>query len=228
MIRDQMHVEEPIISQLVERKGTELAFSKTNPFAVVTTIINPELCLLIKIGSTTTMLRVTGMALLWKGIKDGPSSILGQNPMTGCHVNPCAVVVFKQAMEGILLDQLIGKNHLAKLVFLAHGKLQEPTTIANFRIDLFILSFRTKGLSKKGLVHMELQILNLVGPMDTGNSIVLSDERHMVELVVEAEEELPATGEEIREDGMNGLFTVGQNLTVRCRTAVLKLHPTNC
>jgi hypothetical protein len=64
--------------------------------------------------------------------------------------------------------------------------------------------------------------------MDTGNSIVLSDERHMVELVVEAEEELPATGEEIREDGMNGLFTVGQNLTVRCRTAVLKLHPTNC
>lgn len=136
-----MHAEGPIISQLVERKGTELAFSK-NPFAVVTTIINPELCLLIKIGSTTTMLRVTGMAL-WKAI-DGPSSILGQNPMAGCHVNPCAVVVLKQAMQGILLDQLIGKNHTAKLVFSAHGKLQEPTTIVNFRIDLFFLSFKTK------------------------------------------------------------------------------------
>jgi hypothetical protein len=225
MIRDQMHFKGPIISQVVERKATELAFSKMNPSAVVTIIINPELCLLIKICSTTTMLRVTGMAL-WKGIEDGPSSILGQNPMAGYHVS--AVVVFKQAMEGILLDQLIGKNHTAKLVFLVYGKLQEPTTIANFRIDLFILSFRTEGLSNKGLVHMELQILNLIGPMDTGNPIVLSDKRHIVELVVEAEEELPTMGEEILEDGMNGLFTVGQNLTVRCRMAVLKLHPTNC
>lgn len=64
--------------------------------------------------------------------------------------------------------------------------------------------------------------------METGNSIVLSDKCHMVELVVEAEEELPATGEEIREDGMNGLFAVGQNLSVRCRLSVLELHPANC
>jgi hypothetical protein len=31
--------------------------------------------------------------VLWKGIEDGPSSILGRNPMAGCTVNPCAVVV---------------------------------------------------------------------------------------------------------------------------------------
>lgn len=95
MIRDQMHVDGPIISQLVERKVTELAFSTANPCAVVTTIINLELRLLIKIGSTTTMLRVSGMAL-WKRIEDGPSSMLGQNHMPGCHMN--AVVVFKKAM----------------------------------------------------------------------------------------------------------------------------------
>lgn len=117
---------------------------------------------------------------------------------------------------------------MAKLVFLAHGKLQEPTTIVDLRIELFVLSFRTEGLFNKGLVHMELQILDLVGPMETDNSIVLSDECHMVELVVKAEEELPAKGEDIQEDGMNGLFAVGQNLTVRCRMAVRKLHPTNC
>uniref|UniRef100_A0A0A9FY90 Uncharacterized protein n=1 Tax=Arundo donax TaxID=35708 RepID=A0A0A9FY90_ARUDO len=86
-------------------------------------------------------LQVTNM-VLWKGIEDGPISILGGIPVAGCMVNPC-VVVLKQAMEGILfLYQLRGKNHMAKSVFLA-GNLQELTTIGNYRTGLFILSFRT-------------------------------------------------------------------------------------
>jgi hypothetical protein len=52
----------------------EHTFSNRNPFAVVFTIINPTLCLLINMGSTTTELQATNM-VCWKGT-DGPRSIL--------------------------------------------------------------------------------------------------------------------------------------------------------
>jgi hypothetical protein len=86
-------------------------------------------------------LQVTGIVLS-KGIEDGPSSILGPNPTAGCIVSHCTVVL-KQVMEGILLDQPIWKNHMAKLVFLVHGSIQEATATGSIRIRLFIQSPRT-------------------------------------------------------------------------------------
>lgn len=75
---------------------------------------------------------------------------------------------------------------------------------------------------------MELQILNLAGPMETGNSVVFNDEHHMVKLAVEAEEDLPVMRGEAGEDGVNGMFTVEQkSLTVGYRMALLKLHCAN-
>jgi hypothetical protein len=101
MIGGQMCVKQTnIFFQLVERKGMKLTFSNRNPFAVVFTIINPMLCLLITMGSTTTELQATSMAR-WKGVEDVPSSILDMNPVAGCIMDPYPVVL-KQAMEDIL------------------------------------------------------------------------------------------------------------------------------
>lgn len=114
-------------------------------------------------------LQATNM-VQWNGIEDGPSSMLGGTLLVGCIVNPCAVVL-KQAMEDILfLDQLRGKNHMAKLVFLVQGNLREFTAIGNYRTRLFIQRFRTRllihagtVLFSEGSIHIELLILNLVG-----------------------------------------------------------------
>jgi len=85
-------------------------------------------------------LQVTS-TVLWKGIEDGPSSILGPNPTAGRIVSQCRVV-FKLVMEGILLDQPVWKNHMAKLVFVVHGSIQEATATGSIRIGLFIQSPR--------------------------------------------------------------------------------------
>jgi len=86
-------------------------------------------------------LQVTSI-VLWKGIEDGPNRILGPNPTAGCIMSHCTVVL-KQVMEGILLDQPIWKNHMAKIVFLMHGSIQEATATGSIRIGLFIQSPRT-------------------------------------------------------------------------------------
>ena len=62
----------------------------------------------------------------------------------------------------------------------------------------------------------------------TGNSAVFNDKNHMVKLAVEAEEDLPVFRGEVGEDGVNGMFTVGQkSLTVGCKMLLLKLHYAN-
>jgi hypothetical protein len=86
MIGDQIN----IIFQLLRRKGMEHTFSNRNPFAVVFTVINPTLCLVINMGSTTTELQATNM-VCWKGV-DGPRSILDMNHVAGCIVETWALV----------------------------------------------------------------------------------------------------------------------------------------
>jgi hypothetical protein len=74
---------------------------------------------------------------------------------------------------------------------------------------------------------MELQILNLAGQMETGNSVVFNDEHHKVELAVEAEEDLVMSGE-VGEDGVKGTFTIElKGLTVRYIMVLLKLQYAN-
>jgi hypothetical protein len=62
----------------------------------------------------------------------------------------------------------------------------------------------------------------------TGNSVVFNDKNHVVKLAVETEEDLPVFRGEVGEDGVNGMFTVGQkSLTVGCKMLLLKLDYAN-
>lgn len=202
----------------------------------MTTIINHKLCLLINIGATATYLPVTKM-VFWKGLEDSPSRSLGRNHIVELIRNPCAVLL-KQAMEGLLfLDQLIGQNHTAKLVFLVNGNLQEVTATGDFRTGLLIHAGAI--LLEQGAILMELLILKLGVCIETGNSAVIRDEHHTGELMVEEEEGLHIMSdhimrdhimtEELGEVGVNRPITIRwKNLIVRRRMPVLKLHPMTC
>jgi hypothetical protein len=69
-------------------------------------------------------------------------------------------------------------------------------------------------------IHMELQILNLEGWMETGDSAIGQGKHRTVDFMVDVLGSLY---------GVSGMFTVGQNnLTTRARmSSVIKLHHTN-